>query len=562
MRVRALGAVLGGGLIVAVNVSGAEAYFADGPDFELRGGAAAVTAQAELGPVELAIRDQLAELTGDTPLLQRDAEGVIAFYEARGYQAAWTADGSLTDTAVAIIGRLATADTDGLDPSAYDTPDLDFASNGPATPAEIAAADIELSVAVAAYTREAYAGRIDPRTVGQDGTDDIDIRPHYPDTAAALRSIVTADDAVATLVGFNPTHAGYLALRNALAEARAQETEARVVVPDGPTLRLGDADPRVAILRARLDLPVAQGEDANLFDDAVESAVRDFQSNAGLVTDGIVGPHTIGALNGPNVDPVAEIIANMERWRWMPRDLGNYYVMVNIPEFMVRIVADGEVFHETRVIVGQTTHRTPVFSDEIEKIAVNPYWYVPASIIAAEMMPILRSDPGYFVRNGYDVFLSYQGGAQLVNPYQVAWGQVSASRVSMRQRPGTGNALGQIKFLFPNSHAVYLHDTPSKSLFQSDVRAYSHGCVRVMNPMDFAEALLSRDPNLGVAQLRALFGDQERQVPLDQHIPIHITYFTAMVDDSGQVQFKNDIYGYSAVIRERLGLNNTLVAAN
>ncbi len=562
MIARALGAVLGGGLIAVLSTSGAAAYFADGPDFALRGGAASLTLQAELGPVEFAIRNQLADLTGDSQLTQRDADGVIAFYEARGYQAAWTADGTLTDRAIALIDRIAAADTDGLDPLAYDTPRVDLGERVPMTAAETAAAEIQMSMAVAAYTREAYAGRLDPRTIGPAGTEDIDIRPHYPDTVAALNSIATDEDAVATLEGYNPQQAGYVALRAELARLRAEKTVAEVVVPPGPTLRVGDEDPRVALLRERLDLPVPSDESANLFDDVVLTAVREFQGNAGLVADGIVGPNTLGALNGPNVDPVGEIIANMERWRWLPRDLGDYYVMVNIPEFMVRIVSNGDVIHETRVVVGQTTHRTPVFSDEMETIVVNPYWYVPASIVAAEYMPVLRADPGYFNRNGYDVFLYYNGAAHLVDPTQIAWGQVSASQVSMRQRPGPGNALGQIKFLFPNSHAVYLHDTPSKSLFQYDVRAYSHGCVRVMNPMDFAEALLSRDPNLGVAQLQALFGDQERSVNLDQHIPINIVYFTAVVDENGTVQFKNDIYGYSAIVRDRLGLNSTIVAAN
>lgn len=562
MIARALGAVLGGGLIVVLSSSGAAAYFADGPEFALRGGAASVTLQAELGPVELAIRSQLDDLTGDTQLTQRDADGVIAFYEARGYQPAWTADGALTERAIALIERIAAADTDGLDPLAYDTPRVDLGAHGALDAGAIAAAEIQMSMAVAAYTREAYAGRLDPRTIGPAGTNDIDIRPHYPDTAAALSAVATDEDAVATLEGYNPQQAGYVALRNELARLRGEEQVARIIIPDGATLRLGDEDPRVALLRERLELPLPGDENANLFDDVVQAAVREFQGNAGLVADGIVGPNTIGALNGPNIDPVAEVIANMERWRWAPRELGDYYVMVNIPEFMVRIVSDGTVIHETRVVVGQTTHRTPVFSDEIETIAVNPFWYVPASIVAAEYMPVLRSDPGYFNRNGYDVFLYYNGAAHLVDPTQVAWGQVSPSQVSMRQRPGPGNALGQIKFLFPNSHSVYLHDTPSKSLFQYDVRAYSHGCVRVMNPMDFADALLSRDPNLGVAQLQALFGDQERLVNLDQHIPINIVYFTAVVDETGTVQFKNDIYGYSAIVRDRLGLNSTIVAAN
>jgi murein L,D-transpeptidase YcbB/YkuD len=229
---------------------------------------------------------------------------------------------------------------------------------------------------------------------------------------------------------------------------------------------------------------------------------------------------------------------------------------------MVRIFEDGEAVHETRVIVGLRSNKTPIFSDEIEHLIVNPFWYVPASIVADEMMAILRSDPNYFNRNNFDVFVNWQGRTQQVNPVQVDWSRLTASQISMRQRPGDGNALGRIKFMFPNSHAVYLHDTPSKSLFQRDVRTFSHGCIRVMNPMDFADALLTRDPDWNADRLTTLFGAQERQVDLATHIPVHITYFTAVVDESGTVQFKSDIYGYSAAVRQALELDDTVVAGN
>ena len=557
MRRRAFGAVLGGALIAMAPIHVADAYFLGDPNFAARAGAASVTLQTELGPVELAIRAQLEELVGEGILGERDVAGVIAFYEARSFQPAWTADGSLTPTAIDLIDRLAMADTDGLDPSAYLTPSPRFGAGATPSTGAIAGADIQMSLALAAYTREAYAGRIDPRSI----SGDIDLEPHYPDTMAALAAIATAADAVGILEGYNPPHAGYQALRTELARLRTMEPVDLVIVPDGPTLRLGDEDERVAILRTRLELATPD-EGAHIFDEALAEAVRAFQANAGLVTDGIVGPNTLGALNGPSINPEAEIIANMERWRWAPRDFGGYYVNVNVPEFMVRIYNNGEAFHETRVVVGQRTHKTPIFSDEIEHLIVNPFWYVPASIVADEMMPIMRSDPSYFNRNNFDVFVNWQGRVQQVNPTQVDWSRLSASQVSMRQRPGAGNALGRIKFMFPNGHAVYLHDTPSKSLFQRDVRAYSHGCVRVMDPMDFADALLSQNADWNAERLSALFGNQERQVDLDQHVPVHITYFTAVVDESGTVQFKNDIYGYSAAVREALGLNDTVVAAN
>ncbi len=558
---KGIGAALGGFVMVAVGTAGAEAYFADSEAFQVRGGAASVILQVELGPVETAIRNQLESATAETERAQYDLDGVTAYYQARGYRPAWIEDGLLTDHALAAILRLGASAADGLDPNAYVTPPADFGTDGQSltqwlaaavapSVEEIAAADIRMSLAVATYAREAFSGRLDPRSIAHD----IDIDPVFPDTAAALRAVITADDVAAALDAFNPTHAGYIALRDELARIRSGTAEELVMVPAGPSLRLGDEDERVEILRARLDVPAADAASVTVFDEAVDEAVRSFQSVAGLVTDGIVGPNTLTALNGPDVDPEAEIIANMERWRWVPREFGEYYVNVNIPEFAVRIVDNGTITHETRVVVGQRSNRTPMFSDEIEHLIVNPFWYVPASIVANEMMPILRSDPGYFVRNNFDVFARWNGTVRQVNPYEVDWFQLTANQVSMRQRPGGGNALGRIKFMFPNHHAVYLHDTPSKSLFSRDVRAFSHGCVRVQDPFAFADALLSRTPDWNAERLESLFGNQERQVDLDNHIPVHLTYFTAVLGENGEIQFKNDIYGHSAVVRSRLGL--------
>lgn len=561
MMRKVLGVAVGGATILAIGSAGAQAYFTGGGEFELRGGAASVSTQLQLGPLEQAIRDALDGWAVEGELIERDLAGVIAFYQARGYQPAWTAEGVLNDTALAAIERIEAAAADGLDPTAYATPAVDFGTVRyetspwglvPLRPSseDVAAAEIAVSLAVAAYTREAYAGRVVPSTVASD----IDVEPHYPNTTLALAKVSTSDDPAAALNAYNPTHAGYIALRDELARIRGGEAQAQVVVPDGPSLRLGDEDERVAILRARLELPMPEDETAHVYDETVATAVREFQQTAGLVSDGIVGPNTLGALNGPAIDPEAELIANMERWRWLPRDLGDYYVNVNVPEFMVRIIDQGDVIHETRVVVGQRSNRTPIFSDEMEHLIVNPFWYVPASIVAAEYMPVLRSDPGYFVRNNYDVFARWNGSVQQVNPYQVDWSQLSASQVSMRQRPGAGNALGRIKFMFPNGHAVYLHDTPSKSLFQRDVRAFSHGCVRVMNPMEFADSLLSHEPDWDAARLETLYGNSERQVDLTNHIPVHITYFTAVADEDGSILYKNDIYGHGARLIELLGL--------
>jgi murein L,D-transpeptidase YcbB/YkuD len=221
---------------------------------------------------------------------------------------------------------------------------------------------------------------------------------------------------------------------------------------------------------------------------------------------------------------------------------------------MVRIFRDGAVAHQTRVVVGLPTNQTPVFSDQIDHMMVNPYWNVPASIVAAELLPQIRRDPAYFERNGFDIWLRWEGQTYSVTPYEVNWAMVQPTQVSFRQRPGPANALGQIKFMFPNSHDVYLHDTPSKSLFQRDARAFSHGCIRVLNPMEFADALLIEDPTLDAAGLEAMFGPNETRVDIAAPIPVHLAYFTAIIDAGGNLRFLNDVYGHSARVRAALGL--------
>jgi murein L,D-transpeptidase YcbB/YkuD len=285
-------------------------------------------------------------------------------------------------------------------------------------------------------------------------------------------------------------------------------------------------------------------------------AVKAFQSGNGLKPDGIVGPSTLFVMNGRSRDEqIASIVANLERWRWMPRDLGPFYVMVNVPEYTLRVVDDGNVVHETRVVVGKPTNPTPFFSSEISYLIVNPYWHVPTSIISKEMLPEIRSDPyGYFARQGYEVFLRYNGKFRQVDPRWVNWYVVNPRDLQIRQVPGDDNALGRIKFMFPNQYSVYLHDTPSKSFFLRDKRDLSHGCVRVQNPLDFADSLLKvASPDWNSKRLEKLFGGAERRVNLKTHVPVHLAYFTEWVDPDGTLQHFDDIYGYDSELSRVLG---------
>ncbi len=511
----------------------------------------AVETGALIDPVSVALRD-LIDPAGSSAPGGGDLAAVAEFYLEREWVPAWTLDGRLTAAALAVIERLRHADEEGLDPDAYPVPSVHLGDGLPSTPILLAEAEIELSRSVVAYARHAMGGRIKPSTI----SGYLKQTPPQIDAVEALDTIVSAEDPAAALVGFNPQHKEYVRLKAELARLRAlpDQAERPIALPEGPVLKLGSRGPRVEILRKRLDVVASEVEvDAEVFDADVQAAVIDFQRANQLYVDGMVGPRTRAAINGGDEgDPVADVIANMERWRWMPRDLGRYYVQVNVPEFMVRLVRDGAVHHETRVVVGKRSNQTPIFSDEMEHLVVNPYWNVPRSIASKEMLPRIQQDPvSFFARSGYEVL----SRGRRVHPLDVNWWNGSLNSIRIRQKPGARNVLGRIKFMFPNSHAIYLHDTPSKSLFNRSVRAFSHGCVRVFEPMKFADALLVEESEWDAQRLNRLFGGRSRQVNLTRHIPVHLTYFTAWVDDAGVLQRRPDIYGHHQKIIKALGLD-------
>jgi murein L,D-transpeptidase YcbB/YkuD len=293
----------------------------------------------------------------------------------------------------------------------------------------------------------------------------------------------------------------------------------------------------VPLIRSRFGLDGAQdaGGEELVYDSRVATAVADFQRGAGLPASGTLTARTIAALSGG--DPAqleAEIVSNMERWRWLPRDLGADRIEVNIPDYALKVTRGGEIVHRARVVVGKPQTQTPVFSDAMRFLVVNPSWHVPQSIVRKEMLPKLASDPTYLSRQGYEVI--QQKGQTFV-----------------RQPPGERNALGRVKFMFPNEHSVYLHDTPSRHLFAHAKRAYSHGCVRVDQPFAFAETVLGREEGWSEDRLKKMIGDKERTVRLSTPLPIHIQYFTVSVEESGQLRVRDDIYGHSRKLRAALG---------
>lgn len=274
--------------------------------------------------------------------------------------------------------------------------------------------------------------------------------------------------------------------------------------------------------------------------------MRKFQKSQGLKPDGIVGRSTLAKLNGPGRNEIDALRINMERMRWLPRDLGKRHILVNQAAFRLRLYDDSEIVHTANVVIGKRSHSTPVFSEVMEHIVLNPYWNVPRSIATREMLPQLTQDPAYLARQGYEVFEMDGRKARQIDSAGVDWWQVGQRTFNyqIRQPPGRSNALGRMKFMFPNRFNIYLHDTPSKSLFSRSSRAFSHGCVRLQDPQRLAEILLGWDKGWTAHKISKMVNSGRNQaIFLDKKIPIYLTYFTAWVDDDGEVAFLDDVYG-------------------
>ena len=500
-------------------------------------------------PVAEIIKQRLsADYYGAVPTSRAyaDAQKLYFFYGARHFEPIWLAkqaDGSesFSPNALKLIDVFKNAASEGFNPSDYLTPALDVSAAG-TDPQKLANLETAFSESAIRYAHDAYMGRIAP----EDVSNAIDPETKDLDAADVLTQLASSGDPAQVMASLDPPGHEFQALKAALARYNEADQATPIIIPPGPTLKPGMKDKRLALLRQRLNVaaPVLADGQADTYDDDLVSAVTDFQSNAGLTADGIVGPATLGALNNVGGKISREdIIANMERWRWLPHDLGDFHVLVNIPEFRVAIIENDQTVFSTRVVVGKPATPTPLFSNSIKNIVVNPYWNVPASIVAKEVAPDMLRNPGYIDSQNMEIV----SGAHVIDASAIDWGNVTQGNwhYTLRQLPGRGNALGQIKFLFPNPHDVYLHDTPSKSLFANAVRAYSHGCVRVQNPMDFANALLKYEPGLDVGMLESMFGSRERWVNLKTHVPVHIAYFTIRADADGNLHSYADIYGHN-----------------
>lgn len=487
----------------------------------------------------------------------------------------WISDGAFTERARAVMAEFNKADDYGLDPSAYSVPELPV---GPSL-ADQGNADVRLSIAALTYARHARGGRLDPVSLSAM----LDVAPPLRDPKIIAKELVESATPDAVLRGLHPKHPEFEALRQALMASRAPSREAAAAIdpallvklPDGKSLKVGASSDDVSLLRQRLKIPLASGGDERRFDADVETALKAFQETQGLRASGRLDKRTRAALNRegePKVsDPKREIdrlIVNMERWRWLPEHLGSMYVINNVPEFMTRVIKGDQTIFEERIIVGMPTWPTPMLTDSMERIVFNPEWGVPDGIKVKELLPRLkRATPqyggGFFdelfgggssgggrVLAAYGLKPSING--QPVDANAIDWNRVDIRRYSFVQPAGGQNPLGIVKFMFPNSHDVYMHDTSSRNLFSQSQRALSHGCIRVQNPQTLAKILLAEDKGWSEDQVESQYRGGTNDVTLTTPIPVYLTYFTARPGRDGRIATFADIYGTDGRIMSAL----------
>jgi len=519
-------------------------------------------------PVLAEVRRQLGEpAKGNVD--RGDRTQLTSFYAERNEPPLWVSTGGFTAKANHLMAEIRRADDWGLSASAFELPHLPA---GTTALDALAAAEIKLSLAALKYARHARGGRLDPTLISKN----IDVKLTFRDPKVVLQSLAASDAPGNVLRDLNPKHEQFLKLRQALLKARGGHATSEPVkaefrgvhLPDGPPLYLGSEHPHVSLLRQRLGLPQPRGAEA-VFDLEVQAALKAFQQENGIQPTGILTPRTRAVLNSgakperptmPVGSDVQRIIVNMERWRWLPEHLGDLHVEDNLPEFTTRVFKKGHVIHSAKIVVGKVDTPTAVFSANMRFVVFHPEWNVPDSIKVKELAPYLSGGGGGFFFGGGDTSILdrqrlrvvYNG--RTVNPSSVDWGQVDIRRFAFVQSAGPHNVLGVVKFMFPNKHDIYMHDTPQRELFDQTRRTFSHGCMRVQNPERLAELILAEDKGWSTEQVRGLLAQgYNNEVQLTHEIPVHVTYFTAAVGDGGQVSYYGDIYGYDSRMSAALG---------
>lgn len=556
-------------------------------------------APAATEPVAAELRTRLAapdalagEALRERPLLAR-------FYAARAGKPAWS-EPRLLDALLAAVDK---SPEDGLDAGDYHRARLataiDAARRGRLDATGLAALDVLATDAWLALAQDLLSGRLDPQQLDKDWT----LRQRSRDLVAALNEALANRRIGESLAALAPAYPEYAQLRRGLAELRRQLAAGGWptvgALAKGEKIEPGQPHPRVREIRARLlatkeveattpvlapvSVPVpapaapaaattaAGGETAatpaqpaaaepapvetvlaEVYDATLVEAVHRFQARHGLTEDGVIGAATVAAMNVSVRERIAQVRLNLERWRWLPGDLGQRYIVVNIPGFELQVIERGRPVLEAKVVVGTQVKPTPVFTGRMQQVVFAPYWNVPGTIASEELLPKLRKNPGEFVKTNMKVIT---GSGAVVDPTAVNWGEYHPGNFPfrLRQEPGAANPLGRVKFIFPNRYDVYLHDTSKPALFERSQRTYSHGCIRISRPAELAEYLLNSDPRWNRAAIdAAMDAGRERAVPVPEPLPVHLLYWTSWVDAQGLLQFRADVYGRDLALRKAL----------
>ncbi len=517
--------------------------------------------------VRILVQDRLSEVFHNKTEYEKSEHGALVEYYAEGGKTIWVDVNGIKPKARLLIKELNRAEDFGLKSSDYDLPEEIILTANEGTPsARLAEFELKLGHAALAYARHARGGRFAPGKISYNLDPTLDL----PDPLKMLETLAVLDDPAPYLRDFHPKHPQFDALRKVLLRIRGGASEEkRIAIPDGPTLKPGTSYAQIALLRKRLKVPVPMKDGVPLFpakvyDSELEIAVKTFQKSRGLAAEGFVGPGTRRALNGgAPKSRVRTILTNMERWRWIPNNIDKLNIQVNLPEFRFRVFDGDKTIHSERVVIGKVKNQTPVFSDQMEYLVFNPYWNVPNSIKVQEILPYLKNSGGgggWFsastrprILQAHNLFVKYRG--REVDASTINWRSANIKNYHFYQPPGGKNVLGFVKFIFPNKHIVYMHDTPTKSLFDKTIRTYSHGCIRVRNPRKLAELILRRDRGWSPGNVGAAIQSGKNQhVNLKRPIPINITYFTARVEKNGRITYFGDIYGHDARMSAALKL--------
>jgi len=476
------------------------------------------------------------------------------FYERRHFKPAWTTTDKIND----LMRAIDEIELDGLIPDDYHRRQLrhlseEIEAQFPPEPQLLASRDLLLTDALVQLGYHLNYGKVDP--IRLDPNWNMSARMNRRDPATLIQEAIDSGSFYEFISDLKPRDELYNQLKAILAQYQRIKTEGGwQSIPDGPTLKKGMENDRVKLVRKRLlttgDLAGTASIESAIFDDELEQAVRHFQQRYGLEPDGVAGKNTLEAMNVPVEMRIDQIRVNLERIRWVLHEDLDTFVFVNIPGFKVYYVRNEKLEWTSRAQVGKLYRQTPVFKADMTYLEFNPTWTVPPTILAKDILPAVRKDPGYLKKRNIRVI---DGKGKVVNSKSINWSKYTGKNFpyQLRQDPGPSNALGLVKFMFPNKHLVYLHDTPSKNLFDREARAFSSGCVRIEDPFEFAQLLLGKEWDAkridGIIESK-----KTTKVNLTKPVPVILFYLTALPEFDGRFHFRNDVYSRDEAVLEDL----------